>query len=211
MPPHGAATSPRVAATPCPVRHLPASTSASAAPATYTENYDPVNLTTLRLVRLPWPHFLPTRAAQPGRPLFGAGRPGCDLYRIAALLMLIEEIVDQSPILPLAVNELGGSPAAAATHRRRPTSAVVRGEHARGALAWCLDGAGPGSNRKPAERRASAPLRLERGRACRRISRRVLLSGRVPQRADGAGAAPNRQGLTDRAGRPAGRQTRPGA
>jgi hypothetical protein len=95
----------------------------------------------------------------------GTGPARCDLYRIAAMPMLIEEMMNQPPILPLVVSELGGSPAAAATHRCRATPAAVCGEQTCGALAWHLDGAGLDSNRKPARRRAASLLRVEDGRA----------------------------------------------
>jgi hypothetical protein len=44
------------------------------------------------------------------------------------MLVTGEELVDQPPIPLLVVSELGGSLAAAATHRCRATSAAVRGE-----------------------------------------------------------------------------------
>lgn len=109
------------------------------------------------------------RKGAPGRlPLLGAGRPRCDLYRVAAMLMVIEEVVDQPPIPPLVVSELCGGPAAAAAHRRRATPATICGENTCGPLAWRLDGAGLDSNREPAGHRAATPLPLEDGRVYRR-------------------------------------------
>lgn len=127
------------------------------------------------------------------------------------MLMLIEEVVDQPPILPLVVSELGSGPAAAAAHRRRAIPAVVRGGHTCGALARRLDGTGPSSHREMAGRRAAALLRLAGGRCCRLISWHVLRHDHVPRRANGAGAPPLRQGVAGRAGQPAGRPARPGA
>jgi hypothetical protein len=133
MSPHGAETSPR-AVTAHHVRwHLPASTSASAAPATYTEKLRPSEFNHTAACAIAAGSLRPPQESARRRPLPGAGQPCCDLYRIAALLMLIEEIVDQPPVLPLVVSELGSRPAATATHRRRATSTVVRGEHAHGA------------------------------------------------------------------------------
>lgn len=52
----------------------------------------------------------PTGGAPSQLPLLGADRPRRDLYRTAAMLMLIEETVHQPPIPPLVVTELRGSP-----------------------------------------------------------------------------------------------------
>ena len=139
---------------------------------------------------------------QSARPtaLLGARWPRCDLYRIAAMPMVIEEAVDQLSVLPLVLSELGGGPAATATHRRRATSAVVRGEHTRAAVAWCLGGAGTVSVREAAERRSAVRSRLAYGCASRRSSRRVLLHNRVPCQAGGVGAPSHRQRTAGRAG-----------
>jgi hypothetical protein len=51
---------------------------------------------------------------------------GRDLHGVSALPVLIQEAVDQRPVLLLAVRELAGRPAATAPERCRAPAVLVR-------------------------------------------------------------------------------------